>query len=63
MKVVSSIGAAIRGLGLGGVQNLLLGGGALMICHGVARIYAPAGEILAGTFAIAMAWLLARAAR
>ena len=35
--------------------------GALLVSHGVGRIYAPAGEIVAGGFLLAVTWLLAKA--
>lgn len=56
----AAAGARLQAFGLGGVQNLALGLGAAAVSHGVGRIYAPAGEIIAGLFALAFAWILAK---
>lgn len=57
----AAVGARLQAFGLGGAQNVALGIGAFAVSHGVGRIYAPAGEIVAGFFALAFAWILARA--
>jgi hypothetical protein len=61
-KILAALGARLRGFGPGGAQNLALVAGAGLVSHGAGRVYAPAGEILAGAFALAAAWLLAKAA-
>ena len=33
-----------------------------VVSHGVGQVYAPAGEIVAGLFVLALGWLLAKAA-
>lgn len=60
MKVLfSKLTDRLRAFGTGGLQNLALGAGAAFVSHGVGRIYAPAGEILAGLFVLAAGVLLA----
>lgn len=56
----AAAGARLQAFGPGGAQNVALGVGAFAVSHGVARIYAPAGEIVAGLFALAFAWILAK---
>ena len=58
----AAAGARLKAFGMGGFQNIALAVGAFLVSDGVGRIYAPAGEIVAGLFALAFAWILARAA-
>lgn len=52
--------AALASFGLGGLQNAAALAGAGLISHGVWRIHEPAGQIVAGLFALGFAFLLAR---
>ena len=59
-QLIATLRQRVAYFGFGGLQNLLAIGGAAAVSHGVGRIYAPAGEIVAGLFAIGLAWLLSR---
>lgn len=59
----AALASAAKAIGPGGLQNMMLALGAAAVSDGVWRIYPPAGEIVAGVFAFALAWLMARAER
>jgi hypothetical protein len=61
-QLVSAVERAARSFGWGGVSNGLAVAGAGLVAWGAFGVYPPAGQIVAGFFLLAFAWLMARAA-